>query len=381
MSASRYVVVGAGLAGSSTAWALARRGHEVTVLERALPATPDGSSHGSARIFRYAYADPFYAALVVRARRHWDELEQVTGQRLITPTDALDFGVLRDPPALARVLAGVRVPHEILTADQVRDRWPGIEVDTDALWHGGAGVLDAQSTVLAQLALARRHGARLKTGWDVAKVERAGRGFRLTSTDGDVLDAGHVVVSAGGWLPALLADLPLPPDFVRALPTFTVRQEQIFHFPYRDAGPGGSAGAGWPTFIHKSPAISTYSLPGGRDAGGRGQKVAEYAGGRVLPSAAAQDGRVDPANRGRVVDHVRRRLPGLVPEPYAEATCLFTSTPSEDFVIDGVDGLLVLSPCSGHGAKFAPLLGELAADALEGRASVARFGVGSFAGV
>lgn len=380
MNTSRYVVVGAGLAGSATAWALARRGHEVTVLERALPATPDGSSHGSARIFRYAYTDPFYAALVVRARRHWDELERITGQQLITPTDALDFGLLRDPVGLAGVLAAVGVPHEILPAATVHDRWPGIEVDTDTLWHGGAGVIDAQSTVLAQLTLARRHGAQLRTGWDVARVERAGAGFRLTSADGDVLEAGHVVVSAGGWLPALLADLPLPPDFVRALPSFTVRQEQVFHFPYRDAPAGGRPADRWPTFIHKSPTVSTYSLPGGRDAGGRGQKVAEYAAGRVLASAATQDGRVDPANRARVVDYVREHVPGLVPEPYAEATCLFTSTPTEDFVIDGVDGLLVLSPCSGHGAKFAPLLGELAADALEGHGA-ARFGVGSFASV
>lgn len=254
----------------------------------------------------------------------------------------------------------------------MRDRWPGIEVDTDALWHAGAGVLDAQSAVLAMLTLARRHGARVRTGWDVGRIERVGRGFRLTSTDGEVVDAGHVVVGAGGWLPALLADLPLPPDFVRGLPPFAVRQEQVFHFPYRDTGrDGGPTAPVWPTFIHKSPEISTYSLPGGRDAGGRGQKVAEYAGGPLIGSAHEQTGRVAPANRARVVDYVRRRLPGLVPEPYAEATCLFTSTPTEDFVIDGVDGLVVLSPCSGHGAKFAPLIGELAADVATGDRPVA----------
>ena len=113
-----------------------------------------------------------------------------------------------------------------------------------------------------------------------------------------------------------------------------------------------------------------YALPGGRDADWRGQKVAEFNGGRVLPSAAARTGRVDPANRARVVEHVRRYLPGLVPEPYAETTCLFTNTPTEDFVVDGVDGVTVLSPCSGHGAKFAPLLGRLAADAALGTGAV-----------
>ena len=126
----------------------------------------------------------------------------------------------------------------------------------------------------------------------------------------------------------------------------------------------------WPTFIHRTPAIRVYGLPGGRDAGFRGQKIAEFLGGRRIASAADQDGVVDPANRARIVDYVRQYLPGLVPEPYAETTCLFTSTPSEDFLVDGVDGITLVSPCSGHGAKFAPLIGDIAADVAtgEGRA-------------
>src|SRR5687768_17199018 len=80
---STYVVVGAGLAGAATAWQLARRGHEVTVLERSTPANGEGSSHGSARIFRYGYTDPFYARLVVDSRVEWDELERLAGERLI----------------------------------------------------------------------------------------------------------------------------------------------------------------------------------------------------------------------------------------------------------------------------------------------------------
>jgi sarcosine oxidase len=153
------------------------------------------------------------------------------------------------------------------------------------------------------------------------------------------------------------------------VPPLRVSQENVYHFPYRDAvndGADGAAGTSWPTFIHKSPAIPTYGLPGGRDAGFRGQKLAEFAGGRRIASAANQDGRVDPVNRARMVDYVQRYLPGLHPEPYAEATCLFTSTPSEDFLIDRTDGVTVVSPCSGHGAKFAPLIGDMAADVATG---------------
>jgi sarcosine oxidase len=172
--------------------------------------------------------------------------------------------------------------------------------------------------------------------------------------------AAHVVVCAGGWLPELLGDLALPGGFLARMPRLQVRQEQAYHFPYRDPGPDPTVP--WPTFIHKSAEIDTYGLPGGRDAGFRGQKVAEYNGGKPLASAATQDRIVDPENRRRMVSYIERRIPGLVAEPYAETTCLFTNTPDENFVRDRAEGVTVVSPCSGHGAKFAPLIGAMAAD-------------------
>ena len=113
MTTAQYAVIGAGLAGAATAWSLARRGHEVTLVERTRPAARDGSSHGSARIFRYAYPDPFYARLAVAARAGFDELERLGGRRLITPSGALDFGPVRDARALAAVLDAVGVEHEL----------------------------------------------------------------------------------------------------------------------------------------------------------------------------------------------------------------------------------------------------------------------------
>jgi sarcosine oxidase len=205
----------------------------------------------------------------------------------------------------------------------------------------------------------------------MASVSTAPGGYLLTSETGRRLSAERVVVAAGGWLPKLLADLPLPPGFVDSLPSLVVRQEQAYHFPYREQPETGGTTAQvapMPAFIHKSPRIGTYSLPGGRDAQFRGQKVAEFNGGKLLRSAADQDGVVDPGNRSRVVNYVRQYLPGLVPEPYAETTCLFTSTPTEDFLIDGAAGITLVSPCSGHGAKFAPLIGEIAADVATGDA-------------
>ena len=351
---STYVVVGAGLAGAATAWRLAEAGHDVTVVERGNPADRGGSSHGSARIMRYSYPETFYTDLVVRSRPLWAELERATATTLITATGCLDWGELRDPHALARVLEHADVEHELLSAHDAEQRW-GITFDTDALWHPDAGVIDAESTVTAMLDLAVTHGARLLTGWDVQGVARTATGYRLDSRDGAVLDAARVVLCAGGYLPRLLQDCDLDPRFLAALPAMTVTQEQAHHFPFRDTD------AAWPTFIHKSPAIQTYSLPGGRDAGFRGQKLAEYAAGKPLASAYDQDRHIDSANRERLISYVTDTLPGLVPEPYAETTCLFTSTPTHDFVLDRSENLTVISPCSGHGAKFAPLIGVLAA--------------------
>lgn len=372
--ASDYVVVGAGLAGAATAWQLASRGHQVTILERSTPAAHDGSSHGSARIFRYAYPDPFYTRAVMRSKALWDGLAAASGKELITPFGAVDYGSERNPRLLASVLSDEGVEHELLASFEARQRWPQITFDTEVLWHPGAGVIDAETAVNTMVDLAVEHGARLLTGLELDRVERAGSGYRLTSAAGDTLDAGNVVVSAGGWLPRLLGRLSLPGGFLAGLPKITVRQEQAFHFRYREPEHAGA----WPTFIHKTAPIQVYGLPGGRDAGFAGQKVAEYNGGKPIPSAAGQTGQVDPANRAWVAEYVRSFLPGLEPEPYAETTCLFTNTPNEDFLIDRVDNITILSPCSGHGAKFAPLIGQWAADLATGAGRVpARFHMAS----
>lgn len=366
---SRHVVIGAGLAGASAAWRLAQAGHEVAVLERDVPAGPQGSSHGSARIFRYAYPDRFYAELVVRAAAGWKELQQASDEPLLRLTGAVDHGEARRPAELAGVLAAAGVDHELLTATQASDRWPMFSFESEVLWHPGAGVLDAERSVAAMLRLAQASGARLETGWEVSRVEDHGSRLRLTSSDGRTWSTEHLVVCAGGWLPRLLRELPLPVGLLPETHRLQVRQEQAFHYPYRG---GAAEGADWPTFIHGDRDITVYGLPGGRDAGHAGQKVAEFNGGRTIGWAGEQDGRVEDAGRARVTRFVADFLRGVEPTPYAETTCLFTNTASEDFLIDRHDRVTVVSPCSGHGAKFAPLLGELILAAVTGEGEVPR---------
>ncbi|WP_210603024.1 FAD-dependent oxidoreductase [Brevibacterium oceani] len=365
---THHIVIGAGLAGAAAAYSLTARGEDVTVLERHTPANDRGSSHGSARIFRYAYPDRLYTELVVRSRELWSQVEAEAGTELISVTGAIDHGDVRHTAELAEIFDAVGVAHEILDPAEAAERWPQFAFDTEVLFHPDAGVIDAETTVNTLLDLASATGhARVRTDWTVAEVtRRSAGGFRVTSATGESVEGGRVIVAAGGWLPALLGDLGLPEGFLSALPRFEVRQEQAFHMPYRDADESGLPRTSWPTFIHKSSEIFTYGLPGGRDAGSTGQKLAQFNGGKVIGSALDQDGQITEEMRTRMIDYAKRNLPGLIPEPYAETTCLFTNTPNEDFVIDEVDGLVIVSACSGHGAKFAPLLGEFAADLATG---------------
>ncbi|ROO85793.1 sarcosine oxidase [Actinocorallia herbida] len=363
MGGRHVVVIEAGLTGSATAWRLARHGIRVTLLERDAPASVLGSSHGSARIFRYAYPDPLYADLVRRARTDWAELEEASGVPLFTAHGAVDHGSLRDTPRLAEVLTSLGVRSELLPPEEARRRWPHMVFGTPVLWQPDAGVVDAQTAAEAMTRLAAESGAEVRTGTEAGAVRRTRSGFAVdvgpsgaAPSVGDTLHATDVVVAAGGWLPRLLPALPLPAAFRASLPPFTVRKEQVFHFRWRDPA------AAWPTFIHDESGTLVYGLPGGRDAGFAGQKVAVFDGGPVLSSAADPDRTIDPSNRARVTAYVQEFLPGLHPEPYAEAACLFTSTPTEDFVIDTADHLTLLAACSGHAAKFAPLLGRLTAD-------------------
>ena len=377
---THHIVIGAGLAGAAAAYSMTARGEDVTVLERHTPANDRGSSHGSARIFRYAYPDRLYTELVVRARGLWDDLEAKSGTELITRTGAVDFGDTRHTDLLAEIFEDVGVEHEVLDQARAAERWPQFAFDTEVLWHPDAGVIDAETTVRTMLERAvDTWRARILTDWTVTEVARRYEGgFRVTSATGGSVEGDRVIVAAGGWLPDLLGDLDLPEGFVDALPKFEVRQEQAFHMPYRDADADGRPCTPWPTFIHKSGEMFTYGLPGGRDAGFAGQKFAQFNGGKVIGSALEQDGQITDEMRTRMIDYAKRYLPGLVPEPYAETTCLFTNTPNEDFVIDEVDGLVIVSACSGHGAKFAPLLGEFAADLATGAGDVPdRFRVGA----
>jgi monomeric sarcosine oxidase len=348
-------IVGAGLAGAATAWAATRRGLSVVLFEQFTIAHHHGSSHGSARIFRRAYEDELYVRLTGESKELWRELEVDTGTTLLRTTAGVDHGPKRGIELIEQHLSAAGVPHELLDGREAEQRWPGMRFESPVVFHPEAGVIDASATVSACVAFSRRRGAVVAESTPVTEIVPRDNGVLLRAGEQCWL-ARRVVVAAGAWVAGLM------PDVVQ-FPPVTITQQQVFHFPRRDLS------IDWPIFVHRD-AMFVYGLPGGRDGGPQNaQKVAEHDNGQVT-TASARDGKVDPAARSRLVEYVKYWLPGLVPEPFNETTCLYTTTADEDFVLDQRGAIIVCSACSGHGAKFAPWLGAQAAALAAGEGTV-----------
>jgi sarcosine oxidase len=352
-------VVGAGLAGAATAWAAARRGASVAVFEQFEAGHARGSSHGSARIVRRAYGDALYTRLTGEAFELWREVELASGNTILRMLGGLDFGAARNVAEVASHLRDNGVAHEVLDAAEASRRWPGMRFDGPVVFHEQAGTMDAALAVSSMVSLAERAGAVVRYSTPVSGIAvRGDEHVTLRLADGAEVIARSVVVAAGAWVAELASGLA-------ALPPIVVTQQQIAHFARLDP-----SAPPWPSVIHEG-ARPVYHLAGGRDGGpGDDRKVGLHDWGPAV-TAAGRDGVIDPAGSAAVADYVREWLPGLDPTPRAETTCLYTSTPTEDFVLDRVGPVVVCSPCSGHGAKFAPLIGRLTAGlALDGRADV-----------
>lgn len=351
MRAYDVVVVGGGAMGAATAYCAVRRGATVAIVERFRPGHDRGSSSGRSRIFRLAYPDGRYIAMAQRAQSLWRSLEDGVGAQLMTLTGGVDHGApgLVDPIAAALDAAAVRAWR--LPPAEAAQRWPGMRFDDTVLYQPDAGRLDADATVLALHRRAREMGVE---GHDEEPAHelRVGEGAVEVVTHQRTLVARVVVVAAGAWAPGLVADQA----FASALPSFAVTQEQPAYFPVAEE-------AGWPSFIHHG--VGEVATRAGRAnyglfTPGMGLKVGEHGTGPV----------VDPDHRPAVHLSLLERLESYVaewlPGAHASATtvdsCLYTTTPDENFVLARYGRVVMCSPCSGHGFKFVPVVGERAAD-------------------
>ncbi len=340
------VVVGGGAMGAATAWWLARTGRSPVLLEQFSPAHTRGSSHGASRIFRFAYPLPRYVRMAALALPLWHELEAEAGTALLETTGGIDHGDDISVQATAEALDGQGVPYEFLTAAAATERWPGMRFAGDVLYQPDAGRCHADDTVRALLDTAVAHGAQTRFGHAVTSIGRQHDDVVVRTAADEEYRASVVVVAAGAWVNKVAGRVvPLPP--------MKVTQEQVFHFP-PVVGAGGATS--WPSFIHhRDPAIYGLETPG------EGVKVAEHHTGAVV-DPDTRSFAIDPEGAARVSEYVSAWLPGLDPTPVSATTGLYTSTPTQDFHITREGPIVVVSACSGHGFKFTPLIGRMAAE-------------------
>lgn len=345
------VVVGAGAMGAATAWQAARRGRSVALLDQFGALHDRGSSHGATRIFRLAYRDPTYVRLAIEALAAWRELERDCGERLLEQIGQLDHGAPHAIEQIAGHLEAAGFVAERLTPDEAAGRWPGMRFDRAVVHSPDGGRVFADRTLAVLHARAAAYGATVRFDEPVRSVVPDPAGGVVVRTAVGELRAGVVVVAAGSWVREVV------PASI-ALPEMTVSIETPVHFRPRD--PSNR----WPSFLHHLDdeagelAFGAYGL----ESPDEGVKVG------VDHAPAIED----------VVEYVRAWHPGLVPEPVSSTSCRFTSTPDEHFVLERHGDVVVCSPCSGHGFKFTPAIGALAADLCDGLAP--RFAFGSAAG-
>jgi sarcosine oxidase len=343
----KVAVVGGGVMGAATAWRLAGRGADVVCFDRYSPPHAHGSSHGESRIIRTAYFEgAFYVPLLLEAFELWRELEALSGSRLLTMTGALYIG-----SASSEAVVGAQqsarehgLDIDVLSSAELRKRYPGHHPR-----EGDVAVLDRQAGILSPEAAV---AAMLQRVPDVR------RGERVNNLESLLGDHDAVVVAAGPWTPELIPWIPLKIE----------RQVHAWLSIARDAN--WFSPAQFPVFIRQTEQFGdVYGFPA---LDGASVKVGRHHEGDLTDpdhiKRQVDDKDLDPLRlmaatylRG-VSGHVRRTL-----------TCMYTNTPDHDFVVDFAPDdrrVVVISACSGHGFKFGPVVGDIAADLiLEGKTS------------
>ena len=312
----RATVIGAGVNGCAAAWALGKRGVDITLVDQFEPGHTRGSSHGRSRIFRLAYPEQHWVELAEEALSGWRTLEQETGTTLLELYGLVELcssvGVSsRD------VLEARGIEHRLLERDELD---VGVPDGWIALWQRDAGI------VRADLALDAFRG-------DLPIVRQ--RVESLDDVDGDV-----VIVTAGPWAPNLLPDLPV-----------RVTRETVAYFAHD--------GAPLPSVVELDEETRHHAMYALHDPVYGLKAGAHHAGPVADPDVADPP---DPALVEQITNWVRNRFPHIDPQPVAAETCIYTTTDDESFILERHGRVVVGSACSGHAFKFAPAIGKRLAD-------------------
>ena len=376
------IVLGLGAMGSATAYQLARRGRRVLGIDRFSPPHVHGSTHGDTRITRLGIGEGAqYTPLAMRSHQIWRELERATGQTLLTTNGGLVLSSrartshCHSDNFFANTVAAAQkydIPHELLEAGQIRQRFPRFNVadDETGYYEPGAGFVRPEECVRAQLELARHHGAALHVGETAAAFAANDGGVTVTTGQGTYA-AQTLIVTAGPWLPELVgASIARHLTVYRqVLCWFAIEGEVAPFLP-----------ANFPVFIWELQGRSQgiYGFPAVDGARG-GLKVATERYDQATTPDLAERDVSGTESRALYDEYVAPFISGLSGRCVKAATCLYTVTPDSGFIIDtlpGAERVLVASPCSGHGFKHSAAIGEaLAERVIDGRS---RLDLGAF---
>jgi sarcosine oxidase len=329
--AQRAGIVGAGVMGLATARSLARRGWDVTVYEQFELGNARGSSHGRSRIFRLAYPDPTWVRMAREALAGWYELEEESGTELLELSGLLEV-VLDADHSSRDALAEAGERYELLDAHEAQERWPiRVPDGWTVLFQPDAGIVRADLAQHVFLESAQSHGAEVRENTRIESVE-------------DV-DADVTIVTAGAWVRKLVPSIDVRPT-----------RETLAYFR-RNSAPMASLGQLDPE-TRGHAQFSLHDPKYGLKAG------VHHAGREIDPD---DPGEPDTELVGRIADWVAQIHTDVDPEPVEAETCLYTNTDDDSFVLQRDGRVVVGSACSGHGFKFAPVVGEKLADLAEAK--------------
>lgn len=370
------IVIGVGGMGSATCYQLAKRGKTVLGIERFDVPHELGSSHGFTRIIRLAYYEhPSYVMLLKRAYELWDELEHRTGQKVLYKTGSIDTS----PPDSSVFRGSLQscldydLPHEVLSSREMTARWPGYRLPTEnmAVFQPDGGFLTPEAATIAFVEAAHALGAEIHGREAVLDWEPWGDGVRVI-TDRSEYTADSLVFSSGAWSQNLLPILdglavperqvlawlqPTRPDYFRPenFPVFNglVPEGRYYGFP-----------------VHGVPGFKFGRYHHFEETG-----EAEY----ISREAYREDEEM-------LRDFAARYFPDGAGPTMILRACLFTNSPDRHFIIDlhpDYPQVSFAAGFSGHGYKFASVIGEIMADLAERRSSrhdISLFNVSRFTG-
>ena len=349
------IVIGVGGMGSAAVYHLARRGLQVLGLEKHAIPHEMGSSHGYSRMIRYTLQEhPSYVPLVRRSYELWHEMEETAGEELMVTTGSIRAGAPNSPFFLnAQEACDLHsIPYEILTASEVNKRFPGYRFpeEISSVYQADGGFLLPERCIVTHVQAAERAGADVHSQETVLDWEVRGDGVQVR-TDRDTYTAGRLVVTAGPWAANLVPELA----------AYAVPERQVMGW-FQPKRPELYAAEAFPVFGVFTEEGRYYGFPSHAVPGfkiGRAHHLLQ----KVDPDAI--DREVHPEDEDILRQVVNRYFPLAAGKLLDGKTCMYTNTPDEHFMIGTLDGqpqVSVAAGFSGHGFKFASVIGEIMAD-------------------